>query len=120
MDLLEDSKLLPLDFNFFMICMLQKMLVSFKNDLNHLKNSIFKCFLRSAIDVVFFILFCITCGNGKFEPRKIKHNKRCKKETKKTFCAFYSSLHFALFPQVNNFLFHLYFIIYILDSYFIK
>ena len=30
-------------------------------------------------------------------------------ELYKAFCAFYSSIHFTLFPQENNFLFHLYF-----------
>ena len=37
MDLLEDLKKSLLNFNFFMICMIFKMLVLFKNQLNYLR-----------------------------------------------------------------------------------
>ena len=39
----------------------------------------------------------------------------CNLELYKPLCAFYSSIHFDLFLQLNNFLFHLYFSVQILD-----
>ena len=42
MDLLEDLKMLLLNFNFVMVCIIHKMLVLLKNNLNYLKDSIFK------------------------------------------------------------------------------
>ena len=50
MNLLKDLKMLLLNFSFFMIYIIHKMLVLIKNNLNYLKDSIFKCFLRSIID----------------------------------------------------------------------
>ena len=41
MDLLEDLKMLLLNFNFDMIYIIHKMLVLLKNHLNYLKDSIF-------------------------------------------------------------------------------
>ena len=43
MDLLEDLKMSPLNFNFVMINIILKMLVLLKNHLNYLKYSIFEC-----------------------------------------------------------------------------
>ena len=46
MDLLEDSKMLLLNFNFVMVYIIHEMLVLLKNNLNYLKDSIFKCFFN--------------------------------------------------------------------------
>ena len=46
MDLLEDLKMPPLNFNFAMIYIIHKMLVLIKNILNYLKDSIFECFFK--------------------------------------------------------------------------
>ena len=46
MDLLEELQMSHLNFNFFMIYIIHKMLALFKNYLNYLKDSIFECFLR--------------------------------------------------------------------------
>ena len=46
MHLLKDLKMSLLNFNFFMIYIMHKMLVLIKNDLNYLKDSIFKCFFK--------------------------------------------------------------------------
>ena len=40
MDLLEDLKMSLLNFNFFMIYIIQKMLVLIKNNLNYLNDSV--------------------------------------------------------------------------------
>ena len=40
MDLLEDLKMSLLNFNFAMICMIHKMVVLIKNNLNNLKDKI--------------------------------------------------------------------------------
>ena len=50
MDLLEELQMSHLNFNFFMIYIIHKMLALFKNYLNYLKDSIFECFLREYID----------------------------------------------------------------------
>ena len=52
MDLLEDLKISLLNFNFFMLCIIRKMLVLLNNNLNYLKN--LNAFLRSIIDFYFF------------------------------------------------------------------
>ena len=52
MDLLEDLKISLLNFNFFMLCIIHKMLVLLNNNLNYLKN--LNAFLRSIIDFYFF------------------------------------------------------------------
>ena len=49
MDLLEYLKLTFIHFNFAMICIIHKITVLLKNHLNYLKDSIFKCLLRSII-----------------------------------------------------------------------
>ena len=49
--------MLLLNFNFAMIYISHKMIVLLKNNLNYLKDSIFKRFLRSIIDVYFFITY---------------------------------------------------------------
>ena len=54
MDLLVDLKM-SLNLNFVMICIIHKMLGLTENNLNYLKYSIFKCFLRSIIDFQFFL-----------------------------------------------------------------
>ena len=46
MDLLEDLKMLLLNFKFAMIYFIHKMLVMLKYDLNYLKNSSFECFFK--------------------------------------------------------------------------
>ena len=53
MDLLKDLKMSLLNFNFVMIYIIRKMLVLIKNNLNYLKDSIFKCFSRSITDLIF-------------------------------------------------------------------
>ena len=55
MDLLENLKMLLLNFNFIIIYIIHKILLLLKNHLNYLKDSIFDCFLRSIIDLHFFI-----------------------------------------------------------------
>ena len=57
--------MLLLNFNFAMIYISHKMIVLFKNNLNYLKDSIFKRFLRSIIDVYFLISFFITYNDEK-------------------------------------------------------
>ena len=44
MDLLEELRISLLNFNFAMICIIHKVLVSFKNHLSYLNDSIFECF----------------------------------------------------------------------------
>ena len=53
MHLLEDLKMLLLNFNFAMIYIVHKILVLLKNNLNCLKDNIFECFLRSIIEYFF-------------------------------------------------------------------
>ena len=58
MDLLEDSKMpqefyMILNFNFIMIYIIHEILIMLKNQLNYLKNSIFKCFLKEYNRVLF-------------------------------------------------------------------
>ena len=47
-----------LSFNFFMVNIIHEMLVLLKNNLNYVRNSIFKCFLRSIKDF-YFIFFLL-------------------------------------------------------------
>ena len=54
MDLLEDLKMLLLNFNFVMIYIIQKMLVLLKNHLNFPKHSIFESFFKEYIRFLFF------------------------------------------------------------------
>ena len=54
MNLLEDLKMLLLNFNFVMIYIIHEMLVLLKSKLNCNKDGIFKCFLRSIINFYFF------------------------------------------------------------------
>ena len=53
MDLLEDLKMLLLNFNFVMIYIIHKMIVLLKNHLNNLKDSILNAFVRSIIGFYF-------------------------------------------------------------------
>ena len=46
MDLLEDLKMSLLNFNFFMIYIIQKMLVLIKNNLNYLNDSVSEWFFK--------------------------------------------------------------------------
>ena len=46
MDLLEDLKMLLLNFSFVMIYIIRKMLALLKNHLNFLKDNIFECFFK--------------------------------------------------------------------------
>ena len=55
MDLSGDLKISVLIFNFVMIYVIHKVLVLLKNHLNYLEDSIFECFLRSMIDLYFFL-----------------------------------------------------------------
>ena len=48
-----------LSFNFFMVNIIHEMLVLLKNNLNYVRNSIFKCFLRSIKDFFFFFLLLL-------------------------------------------------------------
>ena len=62
MDLLEDSKMpqefhMILNFNFIMIYIIHEILIMLKNQLNYLKNSIFKCFLKEYNRVLFIYFF---------------------------------------------------------------
>ena len=62
MDLLEDSKTpqefyMILNFNFIMIYIIHEILIMLKNQLNYLKNSIFKCFLKEYNRVLFIYFF---------------------------------------------------------------
>ena len=56
MDLLEDLRISLLNSNFVMICIIHKILVSFKNHLNYLKDNIFECFLKKFNKLLFFLL----------------------------------------------------------------
>ena len=62
MDLLEDSKMpqefyMILNFNFIMIYIIHEILIMLKNQLNYLKNSIFKCFLKEYNRVLLIYFF---------------------------------------------------------------
>ena len=56
MDLLEDLKMLLLNFNCDMIYIIRKMLVLLKNHLNYLKNNIVECFFKNYNRLLFFFL----------------------------------------------------------------
>ena len=55
MDLLEDFKMLFLNFNFVMIYIIHKMLVLLKNHQNYLKDDIFECFFKKYNRLLFFL-----------------------------------------------------------------
>ena len=57
MDLLEDLKMLLLNFNFVMIYIIHKMLVLLKNNLNYLNDSIFEIFYKEYNRLLFFFFF---------------------------------------------------------------
>ena len=46
MNLLKDLKMPILDFDFVMICIIDKTSVMIKNDFNYLKDSVFECFIK--------------------------------------------------------------------------
>ena len=54
MDLLEDLKILFLNFNFVMIYIIHKMLVLLKNHLNFLKDTTFECFFKEYNRILLF------------------------------------------------------------------
>ena len=56
MHLMEDLKMFLLNFNFAMIYIVHKILVLLKNNLNCLKDNIFKWFLWSIIEFLFFFV----------------------------------------------------------------
>ena len=55
MDLWEDLKMSLLNFNFVMIYIIHEMLVSLKNHLNYLKDSVFECFFKEYNRPLFFL-----------------------------------------------------------------
>ena len=70
MNLLEDLKMSVLNFDFFMIYIIHKMLVLFKNHLNYLKIVFSNALLRSIIDFYFFLkktIFFTTYNDGSFK-----------------------------------------------------
>ena len=54
MNLLEDLRISLLNFNFFMIHIIYKILVMIKNHLNYLNDNVLNAFLRSIMDFYFF------------------------------------------------------------------
>ena len=54
MDLLEDLRMLFLNFNFLMIYIIHKILVPIKNHLNYLKDNVFECFFKKYDRLLFF------------------------------------------------------------------
>ena len=54
MDFLKDLKMSLLNFSFFMVYTIHKILILIKNYINYLKDNIFECFLRSIIYFDFF------------------------------------------------------------------
>ena len=73
MNLLEDLKILLLNFNCVMISITNKMFVSLKNHLNYLKDSIFECFFREN-NRHFFNNFFTTYNDEKFKLWRRKIN----------------------------------------------
>ena len=71
MDLLEDLKMLLLNFNFVMVYIIHEMLVLLKNNLNYLKDSIFKFFFNR---FSFLFTFSTTYNHEKFKPERRKQN----------------------------------------------
>ena len=49
MDLLENLRISLLNFNFFMIYIIHKILVLLKSHLNYFKDSIFECYFKEYI-----------------------------------------------------------------------
>ena len=68
MDLLEDSQMPLLNFNFITIYIIHKILVLIENHLDYLKDNIFECFFKKYKSVLFFEknFFFIIYNNGKF------------------------------------------------------
>ena len=57
-----------LNFNFPMIYITHKMLISVKNHPNYLKDIFFECFLKEYSRILFFLIFFfLTHKNGKFK-----------------------------------------------------
>ena len=69
MNLLEDLKMLLLNFNFVMVYIIHKMLVLLKNNLNYLKDSIFYRFFKECNGLVFRKkkTFFTTYNDGNFK-----------------------------------------------------
>ena len=66
MDLLDDLKMLLLNFSFVMIYIIRKMLVLLKNHLNYLKDNIFESFFKKYNRLLLFkkINFFFITYNG--------------------------------------------------------
>ena len=65
MDLLENLRMLLLNFNSIIIDVIHRILALIKNHLNYLKDDIFECFFKTFIffrKLIFFIIY----NNGKF------------------------------------------------------
>ena len=54
MDLLEDLRMLLLNFNFVMIHIIHKILVLIKNYMNDLKDNMFECFFKKCNWLLFY------------------------------------------------------------------
>ena len=78
MNLLKDLKInISLNISFFMIYIIQEMLVLLKNHQNYLKDNILECFFKEYNRLLFFdkiIYTIITCNNGKSKAWRRKHN----------------------------------------------
>ena len=75
MDLLEDLEMSLLNLSFFMICIIHKILVLLKNNLNYLKDNIVKSvFLRSII--YFFFLQHLIMESLSLKEENIIKDKR--------------------------------------------
>ena len=55
-----------LNFNFAVIYIIHKMLISLKNNLNHLKNNISECFFKEDDNILYNSI--TTYNVGKFKP----------------------------------------------------
>ena len=55
----------PLNFNFVMIYIIHKILISLKNNLNHLENSIFECFFKEDDNILYNSITRYNIGNFK-------------------------------------------------------
>ena len=55
MNLLEDLRISLLNFNFFMIHIIYKILVMIKNHLNYLNDNVFECFFKKYNRLLLFL-----------------------------------------------------------------
>ena len=73
MDLLEDSKMSLLSFNFVMIYIIHKITLLLKIQSNYLKDIIFECFCKDYDILLFYffkIIFFTIYNDGKFLKKK--------------------------------------------------